>query len=417
MLTTLLACATTEEGSAHGVVVAEVAQDSPRGVPIRAPVVVTESIPPAAADPAEWIFSNDAVHRVDISLSDTAYDSLDARPFEYVNGDVTIDGLRVAQVGIRLRGAIGSFREIWDKPKFKIEFDWSVPGRDFFGLEELALNNSVADCSYLKEAVAYEVFEVAGIDRPRLSFARVTLNGADYGLYQIVESVDENFLARVRADPSGNLYDGKYIWYGGWSYTLLDFDAGVQDLFKLEEGVDVGHADVHAVTDAVAAGQYNPQWHAQTDAVVDWDQWHAVLAVEELIGHNDGYALNQNNYRIYFDPADGKVEMLPWDLDNSFLEDVWWGMSWSLPRGKLAAPCWVDPTCVGAHRDAVGTVLDALPAFDYAAFVDEMHALTYDDALTDPKLPWCAAYVSVNRQAIIDWLDERPNDLVAHWDL
>jgi spore coat protein CotH len=320
-------------------------------------------------------------------------------------------------VGVRLRGAIGSFREIWDKPKFKIEFDWHVDGRDFYGLEELALNNSVADCSYLKEAVAYEVFELAGVDRPRLSFARVTLNGADYGLYQVVESVDENFLADRRVDPNGNLYDGKYIWYGGWSYTLLDFDAAVDDQFKLEEGVDVGHVDIHAVTDAVAAGQYTPQWHALTDPVVDWDQWHAVLAVEELIGHNDGYALNQNNYRVYFDPVDGKAEMLPWDLDNTFLEDVWWGMNWAAPRGKLAAPCWADPTCAGAQADAAAELLNALPTFDYAAFVEDLHVLTYDAAMSDPKLPWCAAYVAVNRQAIVDWLDQRPSDLVAHWDL
>ncbi len=386
-------------------------------VPVRSPVVVHESVPSQGDEPADWLFANDIVHTIDITVSDASYTALDNNPFEYTGASLTIDGLDVPEVGIRLRGAIGSFREIWDKPKFKVEFDWSVPGRDFFGLEELALNNSVADCSYLKEAVAYRIFEEAGIPRPRLSFARVTLNGIDYGLYQVVESEDENFLARVQEDPTGNFYDGKYIWFGGWSYTLIDFDPSVQDLYKLEEGLDVAHADVHAVTDAVVAGQFTPDFLPLTDPVVDWDQWHMVLAVEEFIGHNDGYALNQNNYRVYFDPEDGKAEMFPWDLDNTFLEDYWWGMSWLLPRGKLAAACWADPDCWQDHAVVVDDLLTRMESLDVESYVAELHALTYEDAMSDPKLPTCAAYVEVNRTAILTWVDSRPADLIGHWDL
>ncbi len=381
------------------------------------PNIVTESFDGLGDDPAGWIFSRDIVHHVEITLDDENYQALDDNPFQYAKASITYDGLEVGDVGLRLRGAIGSFREIWDKPKFKIEFDWITPGREFYGLEELALNSSVADCTYLKEAAAYRVFEVAGIAVPRLAFTRVTLNGLDYGLYQVVETEDENWLKRNFADPSGNLYDGKYIWYGGWSYTLLDFSPSVHDQYILEEGIDVGHADVHAVSDAYAAGAYTPDFMTLTDPVVDWDHWHRFLAVEEFIGHNDGYALNQNNNRIWFDPADGKVEIYAWDLDNTFLWDWMWGMSWSNPRGYLSAGCWADPTCAADQADAVANLIEDMAAEDMESYLQELHDLTYDDAVTDPKLWWCNAAVLTGRQDLIDWFDEHPPTLVSHWGL
>ena len=73
-----------------------------------------------------------------------------------------------------------------------------------------------------------------------------------------------------------------------------------------------------------------------TESRHNWPEYHRELAVEQWVGHNDGYALNTNNYRPYFNPEDGLMQVLPWDLDYGFLNDSDWGMSWASPRGQLA---------------------------------------------------------------------------------
>ena len=116
--------------------------------------------------------------------------------------------------------------------------------------DELSLNNSVVDCSYLKEPMAWKVFQQAGVPWLRTAWAWVTINGLPFGFYQVIETPNDDWVARHWEDSSGNLYDGKYVWYGGWSYTLLDFGIGVDDQFQLEEGEDNGNADIAAVSAA-----------------------------------------------------------------------------------------------------------------------------------------------------------------------
>lgn len=222
------------------------------GDPGAGPPVTEESAGGYEADSA-WIFSDKTIHTIEITLPDASVASLEAEPYEWAPGDVSIDGEVVPQIGVRLRGKIGSFRTLSQKPKFKLKFNELVEDQRFYGLEALSLNNSVVDCSYLKEPLGYRIFALSGVPTERVGFARVSVNGSDYGLYVLVEVPDDRFLKRTYKNPGGNLYDGKYIWYGGFNYTLLDFNSGVDDLYGLEEGADVGNADIIAISQAVAA--------------------------------------------------------------------------------------------------------------------------------------------------------------------
>jgi hypothetical protein len=362
-----------------------------------------------------WVFSNDLVHTVAITIDDSGVAALTADPYTAVPATVTYDGYTVPDVGVRLRGKIGSFRTLAGKPKFKIDFDAFVEDQRFWGLERLNLNNSVVDCSYLKEPLGYHIFDLAGVPALRTAFATVTVNGADYGLYVVVEGEDARFLARHFPDATGNLYDGKYVWYGGYNYTLLDFDPTVQDLFQLEHGVDVGHADIHGVTTALDTDVGTADFYAGVGAVVDWDEYQHELAVEQWIGHLDGYAMNRNNYRVYFDPADGKARILPWDLDYAFLDDYQWGMSWASPSGRLAAGCWQDATCVAAQSAAVQDVAAVADPDALVAFLDTLDALTTEAAALDPRRECAAADVPTARDQLRAWVQAKPAAMAEWW--
>jgi hypothetical protein len=365
----------------------------------------------------EALFATESIHTVAIDMPAETFDALAASPYEWAVAEATVDGVTLENVGVRLRGKIGSYRDMTGKPKFKVKFNQYVEDQRLYGLEEISLDNTVVDCTYLKEVVGWHILGQTEVPALRAAFAAVTVNDVDYGLYVLIEPQDDRFLARSYELPDGNLYDGKYVWYGGWSYTLLDFGTGVDSYFSLEEGTDVGNADITAVSNAVLGYANTPEWPTGTGAVVDWAELHAELAAEQYIGHNDGYALNTNNYRVYFDPADGKAEIIPWDFDYTFLNDYDWGMSWASPRGTLAAYCWRDAACLAEQQLAMADLLARLDVNEILAFYDEMATLTYDAAYADPRRECSADSIQSYRDSLRAWVEGQPDRLRSAWGL
>ena len=349
------------------------------------PLLTEEEIADQEIDDS-WIFSDERILEVEISLTAGAANALGREPREDVSAEIVIDGLELEPVGLRLAGKLGSYRDLSGKPKFRIDFNKFSEGQRFFGLESLALNNGVQDCSFLKEPAAYRIYRDAGAPGSRTGFAHVTVNGADYGLYLIVEYPDDRFLRRNFAEPDGNLYDGKYVLYDDWSYTLLDFYDDLVPLYALEEGEDVQNADVQAIADALDEHAGTPEFYDALGELVDWPSFHRHIALEQLVGHNDGYALNINNNRLYFDPSqEGRMTMLTWDLDNSFLIDYEWGFSWSSPGARLVYWCWQDSVCKEAQRQSVISVLDATDIPALLDWYDALAELTLAAAESDPR--------------------------------
>lgn len=380
-----------------------------------------EEVEDTAAN-AAWqdeFFVDTMIHDIDITLSDDAYHDIRRDGHTYVMGDVTVDGETITGIGLRLRGKIGSYREISGKPKFKIDMSQFVAGQKFHGLHSMALNNEVVDCSYLREPLAYKVFREAGIAASRTSFARVRVNDEVYGLYVIIEVPDSQLLEdRFPGDDEGNLYDGKYIynWDFG-SYTLLDFDSGVDDMFGLEEGTDVGHADIAAISDAIDGAPRGGGFVEVMDPLVDWNQWHTSWAVEQWVGHLDGYQMNKNNYRVYFRPSDGKMIYLPTDFDYGFLSDGGWGVGWTGPLGTLASRCFLDASCREAQVAAVDTMLAGVDPDALRTYFDAMAELTHDDASDDPRRECSTSSVWSTQDYMRSWISGRDAQVRATWGL
>lgn len=368
------------------------------------------------------LFTESTIHEIEITLSEDAENGLWRDPYEFVSAAITINGNVIEQVGIRLRGKVGSFRTLSGKPKFKIDFREFVDNQDFHGLKSLSLNNAVVDCSYLKESVGYRVFREAGIPAGRTGFSHVTVNGQDYGLYVLVEVPDSQFLeSRFPDDDEGNLYDGKYIYNpNNGSYTMVDFATGVDELFQLEEGTDVGHADITSISETLGSIRGVGAYDALADRV-DWAEITANWAAEQWVGHVDGYAMNRNNYRVYFRPSDGKMVIIPWDFDYAFIEDYEWGMNWKNPTGKLAAACWRDESCAQAHNSAVATLTgNGAGRIDSDALLiwyDEAVDLIGRAAADDPRRECDSRSVGSEQSKVRDWIERRSDFMRDYWEL
>ena len=98
---------------------------------------------------------------------------------------------------------------------FKIEFDHYDSMKNYYGLDKLCLNNIIQDNTYMKDYLAYQMMGAFGGDAPLCSYAYITVNGEDWGLYLAVEGVEEAFLERNYGSGYGELYKPDSQTMGG----------------------------------------------------------------------------------------------------------------------------------------------------------------------------------------------------------
>ncbi len=259
-------------------------------------------------DPTDLVFQLDEVVPIEITLSDAAINSLRASRLSWVDGSVTFPEGTFPDVQVRLKAYVGSSRTIDQKCGFKVDLN-EYEDRRWHGVETLTLNNMVQDVTYVHEYMAYTLYRALGVPAPRQGYAWVTVNGQDYGLYLIMESIDDRFLDRWYADPTGPLFEGAYG---------VDLYSGYENSFEYDEGPD--SSDRSDLTELIAvldqgASESNL---VELEAIFDMDEFLRNMAVEAVSLHWDGYT-TRNNYRLYRDPSTGKFTIIPWGTDQTFL--------------------------------------------------------------------------------------------------
>ena len=276
----------------------------------------------AAVDLSEELFRPDHVLEVDITLAAadwallrvepevigmpkiTCSDQPLERPYTYFPGEITIDGVTVGNVGVRKKGGFGSLSST--RPGLKIKANEYVDGQRIYGLKRLTLNNNHQDDTQISQCLGYGLFSAAGLPASRCSFAHVTVNGEDLGIYSNVESIKEDFLRRHFADASGRLYESggefKPGRVGGFQPKVDRDNPDCSDLDAVITALDVADSQL---VDSLGA-------------VVDLDAFMSYWAMEVITDHWDGYANNRNNYFFYHDPTSDQLHFIPWGTDALF---------------------------------------------------------------------------------------------------
>lgn len=273
-------------------------------------------------DPSDALFRPDHILEINITLAAGDWALLREEPdqigmpsvtcgnqptedrYNYYPGEITIDGTTVGNVGVRKKGGFGSLSSL--RPGLKIKANEYVMGQRISGLKRLTLNNNHQDDTLISQCLGYGLFRAAGLPASRCSFAHVTVNGEDLGIYSNVESIEKDFLARHFSDDTGRLYES-----GG------DFYPGQTNGYQPK--VDKTAPDCSDLDGVVAALQQpDATFESALGAVVDLDEFMTFWAMEVLTDHWDGYANNRNNHFFYHDPASDKFHFIPWGTDALF---------------------------------------------------------------------------------------------------
>ena len=175
----------------------------------------------------ERLFSTDKVHTIDIIIDDWDAFISTATSEEYSVCSVVIDGEAVKSVGIRGKGntSLSSVSSMGSQRySFKIEFDQYDNTKSYHGLDKLSLNNVIQDNTYMKDYITYQMMNEFGVSAPLCSYAYITVNGEDWGLYLAVEGVEDAFLRRNYGSDYGELYKPDSMSFGGGRGNGRDFD-------------------------------------------------------------------------------------------------------------------------------------------------------------------------------------------------
>ena len=275
----------------------------------------------AGAQTSDEFFDSRILHEVRLYVHSADLRQLREHYLEdtYVPGDFEWRGIRVRNVGVRVRGlASRSARKLG----LRIDFNRYVGEQTFLGMSAVVLDNALKDPSFLRERTSMAFIRRMGQPAPRESFGRVYINGAYEGLYAFVESVDSRFLAREIGDGLGYLFEHKFAggFYGEFlgddyepykvrfepqthrlesDYTLY---APIRELFR----------EVNQDVDQV--------WRERVGWLVDLNQLVTHVAIETFLAEHDGFmgGSGMANFYLYRPIATNVHRLLAWDRDTTF---------------------------------------------------------------------------------------------------
>lgn len=230
------------------------------------------------------------------------------KPFSYITGEVSIDGVTFAEVGIRKKGFVGSLSN--SRPSLKIKLNHKGKTGSLAGWTNLTFNNNQQDESLASQFLTYQLANAMGVTAPRVSFARVTVNGKYLGIYTHIEAVRERLLERGFGTSKGVLFEGTVVdfvkgWAKGFERKLGDAQRGQERIERL-------------IT--VLADTEDADLMVEVGKLVDLDAFYKYWALEGLLGIWDGYTGGQNNYYVYLHPETNRFYFMPWGADASFVE-------------------------------------------------------------------------------------------------
>jgi hypothetical protein len=310
--------------------------------------------PPPGAD----LFNHARVLRLRVETGPAALAGLRRDPRKYVNATIHEGSAGYTNVGLHLKGAIGSFRTIDDKPSLTLSFDRQVESRRFHGLRKIHLNNSVEDPSYLSELLGSELFRAAGVPAARVTHAVVELNGRALGLYVLKEGFTEDFLALHFGNPHSRLYEP-----GPGHDVNEELDEKAGPAAPDRAGLD-------ALASAIAIEDLAQRWQ-RVRQTLDVERFLSFMALEVMLGHRDGYCLARNNFRLALDGGFGRMVFLAHGMDQLFGRSppsVEPRMTGLVAKGVLETPDGRD-----AYRRRFGGLLTN--TFNSAALVRRIDAL------------------------------------------
>ena len=290
------------------------------------------------------VFPQDKVNRIDLVISSTnwnimlddmtnnygAFGSGAGGPADdsndnpiYVPCSFYFNDIQWYQVGLRFKGN-SSLKTTWGQGNWKLplrlkmdKFEDEIPvinNQRLYGFKEMSLSNGYDDESLIREKVVPEIFRDMGVAAPQTAFYRVYIDHGDgpiyFGLYTMVEIVDDTMIEDQFADDNGNLYKPEG---SGASFAENSFSSSY---FEKKTNEETDWSDVEALYNVLHSSERTTNseaWKKSLEKTLNVDVFLKWLAVNNTVQNWDTYGKMTHNYYLYNNPLDSLFYWIPWD--------------------------------------------------------------------------------------------------------
>lgn len=305
------------------------------------------------------LFPDDAVQRIDITISPEAYQASMDNLEDILGGsggggpggggpggggpgggldntenptwypvNIAYDGLEWTNIGMRYKGNSSlhsAYKQGILKMAIRFNFDKfeddhpELKNQRFYGFKKMTFSNGFKDDSLIRDKLAADIFREGGVPAARSAFYQLYMDygqGSKYmGLYTMIEDPSDEMLETQFDDDSGTLYKPE-----GFGATWQAFDPDSFDKATNEDDLD--WSEIEKVFDALHGDPSNPeQWRENLEAVFHVEGFLRWLAINQVIYNWDTYGVMDHNYYVYADPSDdGRLRWFPWDLNEAMLQ-------------------------------------------------------------------------------------------------
>lgn len=234
-------------------------------------------------------------------------------------------------VGIRFKGNSSlqtAYQSGNKKLSFKLDFDQfeddypAIENQRFYGFKQLNLKNNFDDASLIREKVADDLFRQFGVASPQAAFCVVYVDYGSgpqyYGVYTLVEEVDNTVIKTQFAQSTGNLYKPEEA---AATFASGSYNTSQMQLKTNEDAAD--YSDVRALYDAINSPLRTTDvetWKTNLESVFNVDTFLKYLAADNTIQNWDSYGRMPHNYYLYDNPDNGLLTWIPWDNNEAFQE-------------------------------------------------------------------------------------------------
>ncbi len=241
--------------------------------------------------------------------------------FTYVKAELVVDGEKYADIGLRFKGN-SSYRMTANSLKRPLKIDTNKynKGQKLHGRDKLNLSNAVFDSAFMKEKLGYELYKSAGLATPGVGWANVTLKvgrkTTPLGIYVLIEQVDKQFLeSHFGADSKDSLLmkpevsSWKHLGDKAEDYAGYDIKYGEKNAKLFKRFAEL----LKLIEDGSKS-----EFEAEIGMRFDLPKLAGYLAATSLLSSLDSYVGAPHNYYLLLNQADGKLQLLPWDVNESF---------------------------------------------------------------------------------------------------
>ena len=291
--------------------------------------VLTLFDPQTMYDADGGLFDPTFLRELHINFEDDDYHNILSNSF-FINpsyripASVTLDGTSLDSVGVRYKGNSTfclPYEQNNVKVPYNLDMNYWVSGQRLMGYKKIKLANAWLDPTYCKEYIASRIYRKY-LPTPEINLIALHSQGNYTGLYVNTESINKQFLEKHFGENDGVLFkcDGAGVFCdlngngtegGTPSLAYMGSDStSYYDSYTIKSEHGWGE-----LMQLISTLEFNSE---AIEDVINMDRVLWAMAVNTVTNNLDTYnGYYVHNYYLYQD-IEGRFQMIPWDLDNTF---------------------------------------------------------------------------------------------------